>query len=123
MDVDPLIDVHWFGLRKGGSGRCRVWGFFTPKGIITDRFPLVVRDGYLGGAPNIRVCVFWGDVGKTFHIREVEYDYAFRNEISTKKKNFKEYDYRRILPGWLQFKEEMESYVLLRKLKGEIIEN
>jgi hypothetical protein len=124
MDVDSLIDVQWFGLRRAG-GKNRVWGFFTPKGVFNEQNPLAVRYRnqyhYVDPRPDPRVCVFWGNVGKELRIQEVDYTYEFQGELATKRNNFKEYDYHRILPNWRQFREEMELYVLMRKLKGEQI--
>lgn len=121
MEINDLINIHWFGLKRDSHSRGHVWGYFTPKGLIPEGQTPVVRSTYLyrDNTPPTRVCVFWGKIGKSFHIKEADYDGGFVSEITSKKNNFRAYDPARILPTWKEFREEMELYILMRKLKGE----
>lgn len=121
MEINDLIDIHFLGLKRDSGSRGHVWGYFTPKGLLPEGKDPIVRSTYYyrDNTPPTRVCVFWGKVGKSFHIKEVDYDGGFVSELTSKKNNFRAYDPGRILPTWKEFREEMELYVLMRKLKGE----
>ncbi len=121
MEINDLIDIHFFGLKRDSGSRGHVWGYFTPKGICPEGTAPVLRYSgyYRNDPPPTRICIFWGKVGKSFHIKEVDYDNTFVSELTSKKNNFRTYDPARILPNWKEFREEMELYVLMRRLKGE----
>lgn len=120
----PIV-IHWLGIRKD-SGRGALWGYFSlnkdpelclPKHISCFYINKVIPDA--DDYVRTHCYVFTGKIGKKMNIEKRVYDERLLEEISARKKNYREANLETTPEKWGKaLDEEMSIFLTYATLLG-----
>jgi hypothetical protein len=112
-----LIDIRWIGYKRDRSGKGHVWGYFFDKSNPhASWYPLAL---WHPQEYKYTCNIFWGRIGKVLNIKTVIYTYDFYLTAKGKRNNYREIELDKILSRWSGFTDEIEMFLLHRRLVGD----